>query len=81
MMKLALIKEKNYKKTATSKYHSSIVKTTSHIKNTEKVQNFAARWCSIRKYLIQSKANNQGKQRKVQQQNGKYTARLQSIKK
>ena len=36
MMKLALIKEKNYKKTATSKYHSSIVKTTSHIKNTEK---------------------------------------------
>jgi hypothetical protein len=35
MMKLALIKEKNYKKTTTSKYHSSIVKTTYHIKNAE----------------------------------------------
>jgi hypothetical protein len=80
MMKLALIKEKNYKKTTTSKYHSSIVKTTSHIKNTEKVRNFAARWCSMRKYLILSKANNQGKQCKIQQQNAKYTARLQSNK-
>ena len=76
MMKLALIKEKNYKKTTTSRYHSSIVKTTYHIKNAEKVPNFAARWCSIRKHLIQSKASNLGKQCKIQQQNEKYTTRL-----
>jgi hypothetical protein len=38
MMKIALIKEKNYKKTTTSRYHSSIVKTTSHIKMRRKFQ-------------------------------------------
>jgi hypothetical protein len=81
MMKLALIKAKSTKnhhpkKTTTPKYHSFIVKTTSHIKNAEKVPNFAARWCSIRKYLIQSKASNQGRQCKIQQQNEKYTTRL-----
>ncbi len=81
MMKQHLLKKKkNYKKTTTSRYHSSIVKTTSHIKNAEKVSNFAARWCSIRKHLIQSKAGNQGKQCKIQQQNEKYTTRLQSNK-
>jgi len=80
-MKLALIKAKSTTKTTTPRYQFSIVKTTYHIKNAEKVPNFAARWCSIRKYLIQSKANNQGKQCKVQRQNGKYTARLQSNKK
>jgi hypothetical protein len=37
MMKIALI-EKNYKKTTTSRYHSSIVKTTSHIKTRRKFQ-------------------------------------------
>jgi hypothetical protein len=58
MMKLALINEKKFKKTTTSRYHSSIVKTTSHVENAEKVPNFAARWCLIRKYLIQSTASN-----------------------
>jgi hypothetical protein len=76
MMNLALIKAKTTRKTTTSRYHPSIVKTTSHIKNAEKVPNFAARWCSIRKHLIQSKASNQGKQSKIQQQNEKYTTRL-----
>ena len=68
MMKLALIKAKSTRKTTTSRYHSFMVKTTSHIRNMEKVRNFAARWCSIRKYLTQSKASNQGKQCKIQQQ-------------
>jgi hypothetical protein len=68
MMKLALINEKiqeNYH----FKYHSSIVKTTSHVENAEKVPNFAARWCLIRKYLIQSTASNHEKQWKKHQQN------------
>jgi hypothetical protein len=43
--------------------------TTSHIKIAEKVPNFAARWRSIRKYFIQSKASNQKKQSKIQRQN------------
>ena len=48
MMKLALIKNKlQKKKTTTSRYHSSIVKTTSHIKTRRKVPNFAARWRAI----------------------------------
>jgi len=67
-MKLALVNEK-YKKTTTSRYHSSIVKTTSHVENAEKVPNFAARWCLIRKYLIQSTAINHEKQWKKHQQN------------
>jgi hypothetical protein len=61
MMKLALIKKKKFKKTTTSRYHSSIVKTTSHVENAEKVPNFAARWCLIRKYLIQSTASDHEK--------------------
>ncbi len=81
MMKLALIKKKSTRKTTTSRYHSFIVKTTSHIRNAEKVPNFAARWCSIRKYLIQSKASNQEKQHKIQQRNEKYTTRLQANEK
>ncbi len=80
MMKLALIKAKSTRNHHL-RYHSSIVKTTYQVKNAEKVPNFAARWCSIRKYLIQSKASNQGKQCKVQQQNAKYTTRLQSNEK
>ncbi len=81
MMKLALIKAKSTRKTTTSRYHFSIVKTTYHIRNAEKVPNFTARWCSIRKHLIQSKASNQGKQCKIRQQNEKYTTRLQSNEK
>ena len=69
MMKLALIKRRTTIKTTTSKYHSSLVKTTFHIKTRRKVPNFAARWCSIRKHLIQSKAGNQRKQCKIQQRN------------
>jgi hypothetical protein len=60
MMKLALVNE-TIQKTTTSRYHSSLVKTTPHIKTRRKVPKFAARWCSIRKHLIQSKASNQRK--------------------
>jgi len=69
MMKLALIKAKSTTKTTTPRYQFSIVKTTYHIKNAERVPNFAARWCSIRKHLIQSKASNRRKQCKIQQRN------------
>ncbi len=81
MMKLALIKEGTTIKTTTSRYHSSLVKTTPHIKTRRKVPNFAARWCSIRKHLIQSKASNQGKQCKIQQQNENTPHAYSQIKK
>ena len=69
MMKLALIKAKSTTKTTTPRYQFSIVKTTYHIKNAEKVPNFAARWRAICKYFIISE-NKQPKRRyKIQQQN------------
>ncbi len=63
---IAIIKAKSTRKTTTSKYLSSIAKTTSHIKYARKVPNFAARWRSIRKYFLQSKVSNQEKQCKIQ---------------
>jgi hypothetical protein len=68
MMKSALA-NKQYKKTTTLRYHSSLVKTTPHIKTRREVPNSAARWRSIRKHLIQSKASNRRKQCKIQQRN------------
>jgi hypothetical protein len=51
------------------------------LKNAEKVPNFAARWRSIREYLIHSKASNQEKQCQVHQQNEKHTTHLWSNEK
>jgi hypothetical protein len=54
-------------------YHLKILfiqsKTTSHIKNAEKVPNFAARWHSIRKYLILYESKRLRRTNKIQQQN------------
>ncbi len=79
-MKIALIKKKKKKKKLQENHHLKISfihsKDDLSYKNAEMVPNFAARWCSIREHLIQYKANNQGKQYKIQQQNEKYTTRL-----
>ena len=68
-MKLALIKAKSTTKTTTPRYQFSIVKTTYHVKNAEKVPNFAARWRAICKYFINPENKQPERRYKIQQQN------------
>jgi hypothetical protein len=80
MMKLALIKT-NLQENTTSRYHPSIVKTTSHIKSAEKVPNFAARWRAISNNSSTQKTGNKKNETRYKNKKKKNAASLYSEKK
>ena len=72
MMKIAQLKTPK-KNTPQNVNHPHTVKMTYAAKAEGLVQNFAARWCSIRKHPIQYKTSNQEQQCKTQLKKRKKT--------